>query len=187
MNGGRGTASGAMQPCTEPQAKSRNQLAPVTASEAMHPCTNHSSKVAEIRQSFPLAPYISPHTNGLKQSRKRPHFFTGHCPFHNGDKRTFWVNTDVDVCGCFVPRCQGDRPPMDVINVYARLNNLTNGQALTELWHKLHPPPPKPKVQAIYRFSVVDELAVVGSLNDAVQIALHLGAWELRNSPLERA
>lgn len=92
--------------------------------------------ITKIREAYPLAPFVSPYTGGLKRTKEG--WFIGRCPFHQDptdppNKRKFWVNVEKGICGCFVPRCQGNRPPMDVINFYARLKNLTNSEAVKEL------------------------------------------------------
>jgi len=97
------------------------------------------SLVAEIRQKLPIAPFVAAHTGGLKPSGQN--FFTGRCPFHQTDrepsgKRKFWVNSAKGICGCFVPACQAQASagkPMDVVNFYARLKGISNGQAIEEL------------------------------------------------------
>ena len=90
--------------------------------------------IARIKAAFPIAPFVAPHTNGLKKSGRG--WFTGHCPFHKSEKRTFWVNPAKGLCGCFVPGCQGDILPMDVINFYARLHDIDNTEAVRQLVKK---------------------------------------------------
>lgn len=95
--------------------------------------------VTEIRQKLPIAPFVAPYTGGLKPTGQN--FFTGRCPFHQTDrkpsaKRKFWVNSAKGICGCFVPTCQAHSPggkPMDVVNFYARLQGISNRQAIEEL------------------------------------------------------
>lgn len=96
--------------------------------------------VEQIRAALPIAPFVARYTGGLKPSG--PGFFTGRCPFHQSpddppNRRKFWVNVNKGICGCFVPDCQGDRPPMDVINFYARLQGTSNAQAIEELARQL--------------------------------------------------
>lgn len=98
------------------------------------------SKVDEIKQALPLPSFIARYTNGLKPSG--PGFFIGRCPFHQKptdppSKRKFWVNERLGVCGCFVPRCAGQQPngkPMDIINFWARLQDIPNNEAIEDLW-----------------------------------------------------
>jgi len=64
-------------------------------------------------------------------------FYVCHCPFCQADapakaKPRFWINVDLDVCNCFVPACRQPKP-MDVINLYAMLNHLSNSDAIRAL------------------------------------------------------
>jgi len=94
------------------------------------------SLIDQIKDHFPIAPFVAQYTGGLKPSGKG--WFIGRCPFHQPAddppyKRKFWVNPQLGVCGCFVPRCQADQPPMDVVNFYARIKQISNDQAIQEL------------------------------------------------------
>jgi len=99
------------------------------------------SKIDDIKTRVPLAPFISRYTNGLKPSGGAG-FFIGRCPFHQSasdppSKRKFWVNERLGVCGCFVPRCAAQQPngkPMDVINFWSRLQDISNNEAIEQLW-----------------------------------------------------
>jgi DNA primase len=96
--------------------------------------------IDQIRAALPIAPFVARYTNGLKPTGLG--FFTGRCPFHQPEsdplrKRKLWVNANKGICGCFDPACQRDRPPMDVINFYARLHNITNAEAISELAKEL--------------------------------------------------
>lgn len=95
--------------------------------------------ITRIRAAFPIAAFVAPYTGGLKPTK--PGWYIGRCPFHQSpsdapNKRKFWVNAEKGICGCFVPRCQ-DRPPMDVINFYARLKGVSNQEAIRELAERL--------------------------------------------------
>lgn len=60
---------------------------------------------------------------------KRNGFYMACCPFHEDKHPSFWIDTSRGVCGCFT--CQ--MKPMDVINLYARLNCVDNQSAIFEL------------------------------------------------------
>ena len=53
-----------------------------------------------------------------------------YCPFHEDSKPSAWVNVDQQRFGCNAcwPNCW-----FDVVNVYARLNDLSNGEAFKQL------------------------------------------------------
>lgn len=100
-----------------------------------------SALIQQIRAKFPLAPFVASYTNGLKQSGSNG-WFIGRCPFHQpaddpAHKLKFWVNTRLNLCGCFVPRCAAHHPPMDVINFYTKVKKITNAQAIKELGERL--------------------------------------------------
>lgn len=49
------------------------------------------------------------------------------CPLHDDHKPSFWIDTQRQICGCF----SGCTPkPLDVINLYARMNGLANSEAI---------------------------------------------------------
>lgn len=106
------------------------------------------NRIDKIKAALPLAPFVAPYTGGLKPSGRG--WYIGRCPFHQPpddppNKRRFWVNSESGLCGCFVPRCPAfcDRRidphsrPMDIINFYARLKNITTGQAVEELGRRI--------------------------------------------------
>ncbi|MEA4811175.1 MAG: bifunctional DNA primase/polymerase [Anaerolineaceae bacterium] len=51
------------------------------------------------------------------------------CPFHDDNSPSFWIDTERQLCGCFV--C--NMLPMDVINLVARLEKISNAEAITYL------------------------------------------------------
>lgn len=59
------------------------------------------------------------------------------CPFHDdrraGGTPSLWINTHKQLCGCYSPRCSASTKPMDVINVFARLNGVSNAEAIRQL------------------------------------------------------
>ena len=52
------------------------------------------------------------------------------CPLHDDHNPSFWVDTAQGICGCYAG-CTDK--PLDVINLYARLNDLSNGDAIRVL------------------------------------------------------
>jgi hypothetical protein len=55
------------------------------------------------------------------------------CPFHTDNEPSFWVDDNRGLCGCYA--CGGK--PMDVINLYARLNQVDNRQAIQMLGERI--------------------------------------------------
>lgn len=59
-----------------------------------------------------------------------PHWYMVCCPFHDDHSPSMWIDTERGICGCYA----GCTPkPLDVIDLYARLNGLTTKQAIGEL------------------------------------------------------
>ncbi len=52
------------------------------------------------------------------------------CPLHDDHNPSFWVDTAQGICGCYAG-CTDK--PLDVINLYARMNDLSNGDAIRVL------------------------------------------------------
>jgi len=58
------------------------------------------------------------------------HWFMVCCPFHDDRSPSMWVDTKRQICGCYA----GCTPkPLDVIDLYARLNGMDNRTAIREL------------------------------------------------------
>lgn len=58
------------------------------------------------------------------------HFYLARCPFHDDQNPSFWVNTEQQICGCHAG-CTDK--PLDVINLYARMHDITNHEAILAL------------------------------------------------------
>jgi hypothetical protein len=51
------------------------------------------------------------------------------CPFHDDGKASFWIDAGRQICGC--QRC--NMKPMDAINLYSRMHNLSESAAVSAL------------------------------------------------------
>lgn len=94
-----------------------------------------SDQILAIKRAFTCAKILSNHVN-IKPSG--PRFYLSHCPFCQTDapakaKPKFWINHELDLCNCFSPSCASERP-MDVINLYARLERMSNRDAIHALY-----------------------------------------------------
>jgi len=94
-----------------------------------------SDKILAIKRSITCVRILQNYVN-LKKSGSD--FFLCHCPFCQTDtparaKPKFWIHARKDVCNCFRPKCAAPKP-MDVINLYARLENITNADAIRALY-----------------------------------------------------
>lgn len=62
------------------------------------------------------------------------HWYMVCCPFHDDHIPSMWVDTERGICGCYA----GCTPkPLDVIDLYARMNGLTTKTAIRELKSKV--------------------------------------------------
>lgn len=52
------------------------------------------------------------------------------CPLHDDHNPSMWVDTDQQICGCYAG-CT--TKPLDIINLYARIHDLSNSEAIREL------------------------------------------------------
>lgn len=89
------------------------------------PATEHSEPTmrpyltdTKIRLEHLIPPVSKPNARGA---------YLAWCPFHDDKNASAWINIKEQKFGCHV--CWGNGMYWDVINVYAMLNNLTNGEA----------------------------------------------------------
>jgi len=70
---------------------------------------------------------------GVRKSDRNGRWFIAHCPFHDDKSPSFWFDAQKKVGGC--RKC--NIKVMDVINLYARLNNISNSDAIRILGEKI--------------------------------------------------
>jgi len=68
-----------------------------------------------------------------ERSSRDGRWYVSLCPFHNDHSPSLWIDTKHGLCGC--RKC--NIKDMDVINLYARLHNVTNQQAIFDLARSL--------------------------------------------------
>jgi hypothetical protein len=91
--------------------------------------------IATIKAKLgPLPKFIASELGQVVKHKKNGHFVTD-CPFC-ASRNTLWINDNV--CNCFKPHCAA-RVHMDLINFYARLYEIDNGEAIKLLASKLPP------------------------------------------------
>lgn len=54
------------------------------------------------------------------------------CPFHDDKRPSFWIDTRLQLCGCQVCGMK----PMDAINLYARMNHMSESNAVSAMAEK---------------------------------------------------
>ncbi len=91
---------------------------------AMNPPQMGPGTIARIKSSYRLED-ILPVVN-----RTGSDFYLTRCPLHDDHNPSMWVQTDKQICGCY-SGCT--TLPLDFINLYARIHDLTNTAAIIEL------------------------------------------------------
>ncbi len=78
----------------------------------------------EVKRAHRIEDYIE----GIEMTG--PNWGIAKCPFHEDKNPSFWIDTERQLCGCF-SGCTAQ--PLDVINLVARLNGISNSDAIREL------------------------------------------------------
>lgn len=84
-----------------------------------------SNLINQIHQSVSILQLLP----RAERSSRDGRWYVALCPFHDDHTPSFWIDTRRGLCGC--RKC--NIKEMDVINLYARLNHISNVQALREL------------------------------------------------------
>ncbi|MGB4253875.1 MAG: bifunctional DNA primase/polymerase [Minisyncoccales bacterium] len=77
--------------------------------------------VDAIRATYRVEQFVKPEVETGRN------FYLARCPFHDDKNPSLWLNTELQVCGCFAG-CTDK--PLDVINLYARLHSIHNREAI---------------------------------------------------------
>lgn len=86
---------------------------------------SEAGSVQEIRARVSILDLID-----AEPSDRSGRWYVARCPFHDDKNESFWIDLQKQMCGCF-KGCSA--VPMDVINFYAKLNHLSNQEAIIEL------------------------------------------------------
>jgi hypothetical protein len=70
---------------------------------------------------------------GLKKTSIDGRWLACQCPFHEDKHPSFWIDTARQLCGCNVCMMK----PMDVINLYARMHNVSESAAVAAMAEEL--------------------------------------------------
>lgn len=92
------------------------------------PTDQSDDVITRIKSLYPLAKLIGRFTELKPSGRGEQRWMIGCCPFHNDTHPSLWVDTERNTWGCHACGIRGD-----VINFYARINNLTVQAAIREL------------------------------------------------------
>ena len=91
-----------------------------------------SSLIDAIKDSLSMVAYLDGITN-LKPSSADGVWLLANCPLHDDRNPSMWVNRDLNLCRCFKPGCPGNERPLDIINLWSKLENVSNVGAIQEL------------------------------------------------------
>ena len=100
--------------------------------------------ITQVKQHYRLAEVVAPWTGRLRApvQTRWGNYYNGWCPFcqggqgGRGEVRRFWVNTETQICNCFHPACATPLP-MDVINFWARVQQISNQAAIVYLYSQI--------------------------------------------------
>lgn len=81
--------------------------------------------IKKIKQSYSILNFFP----DAKPTSRDSRWFTTLCPFHQDHTPSFWIDTIKGICGC--RKC--NIKEMDVLDLYARLHNISNKEAILEL------------------------------------------------------
>jgi hypothetical protein len=110
------------QPQGRPPRAAQPSLDPWAA--AMNPTQLGHGVIARIRAAYRLEDLLPVETE------TGPDFYMTCCPLHDDHDPSMWVQTDKQICGCYAG-CTSK--PLDFINLYARIHDLTNSEAIRAL------------------------------------------------------
>lgn len=92
--------------------------------EAANPVQVGEGTVRRIKEHFRLEDLLP------IEKQTGPDFYLTRCPLHDDHNPSMWVKKDEQICGCYAGCTQ---KPLDVINLYARVHDLSNRDAIREL------------------------------------------------------
>ena len=90
------------------------------------------SVVQKIKDSLTLEQFFPMRTKPAKGGR----YWMTRCPFHDDKHPSMWLDLEAQRCGCFAG-CTDKS--IDVIDLYARLNDLSNTEAIRVLARRVGP------------------------------------------------
>ncbi len=92
--------------------------------QVMHPVSMGPGTVDRIKAQYRLEDLLP----AMKHTGD--HHYLTQCPLHDDHDPSMWVDTDQQICGCYAGCTQ---KPLDVINLYQRVHDLSNSEAIREL------------------------------------------------------
>jgi len=89
--------------------------------------------ITRIKAAIPILDMVSIYSDIRFKKDREGRWQNGRCPFHDDKYPSLWVDTERQLFGCHACGVHGD-----VINFYARINNLTVKAAIRTLAEKYH-------------------------------------------------
>lgn len=108
----------------QPRGKPARKQAADIWDHVMNPVSLGPGTVDRIKAAYSLEDILP-----VMQVTGSKHYLT-RCPLHDDHNPSMWVDTDQQICGCYAG-CT--TKPLDFINLYARIHDLSNGEAIREL------------------------------------------------------
>jgi hypothetical protein len=95
----------------------------------------NASLIDKIKAQFRVLPLLEINIPGFAVAKDSGRFVSARCPFHKDGKEkkpSMWIDLEGQLWGCHACGEHGD-----VINLYARLKNISNSEAISELGRSL--------------------------------------------------
>jgi len=86
--------------------------------------------ISSIKRNYPVLPLAMQFTT-LRQSGPGS-YWHGHCPFHDDQRASFWVDAERNLWGCMAASCE-QQGTHDIINLFAAVHHLSLTDAIREL------------------------------------------------------
>lgn len=117
-------------------AKIGTRSAYVLREDQRHPLprfsqSGHASLIEQIKTHWSVERVFLTYKPDTKLSQHGK-VLTGRCPFHDDKNPSFYILPDIGVWGCHACGIRGD-----VINLYARFENITNNEAISRMKMRL--------------------------------------------------
>lgn len=88
------------------------------------------TRAEEVKAAIPITSFFP----GARPTGGNGRWLMARCPWHDDRHESLWIDAERGICKCYA----GCTPrPLDVIAVHARLQGISNGQALRELHSRI--------------------------------------------------
>lgn len=91
--------------------------------------SDHLDLISRVKQSVRIETMFA----DVRPTSNDGRWFVTLCPFHSDTNPSFWIDTKRQICGCAACLFK----PMDSINLYSKMHNISNSDAVIALAHEL--------------------------------------------------